>query len=164
MCPPNCGGCCPRFSLEYLPSEASPDSAIERQVNFDMKMVTVKSDMQTENYTHFCKYLNPSNGRCLIHDVRPLSCDFELLRFKIFADPAHSNQFGSLFFGRGWSFRRVDGGRGAKCIPMYDACTVRKETARKLQRLLTWANYFGIRTKIPTIIDWVYSRSKSTII
>lgn len=158
-CPERCGGCCPRFSLDYLPSENRPASiTTERSIEFNGKGITVYSDRQSDHKDHFCRNLNKSNGRCQVYQERPFSCDFELIRFFISEEKIRLSQ---QLFGRGWSFLRVDNERGALCTmtPPTDA-TIR-ETIRKLNRLERWASHFGITTKVPEIIDWIFSGDTS---
>src|SRR5271155_2717133 len=48
-CPVGCGGCCPRFSLDFLPSEERPDYInTKRLIPFDGKMIEIYSDMQLD--------------------------------------------------------------------------------------------------------------------
>lgn len=153
-CPTMCGGCCPRFSLDYLPCEARPANAIIRTIQFNGHSVDVYSDLQNDHNDHFCRNLDKSNGRCGIYLVRPFSCDFELIRFFVSEDKVRLSQ---QLFGRGWQFLTVTGNRGALCdMTPADAATT-NETIRKLNRLEQWATHFGILTKVPEIINWIYT-------
>lgn len=150
-CPQGCGGCCPRFTLDYLPSEQRPYRLERREVEIDGRAVEVYTDTQAENREHFCRNLDRVTGRCGIHGRHPFSCDFELIRFINFAERVDLNQ---KLFGRGWAMRRIDGGRGSLCemLPS-DESTVR-EVVRKLRRLREWADHFGVRTRLAEIIQW----------
>ena len=154
-CPVLCGGCCPRFSLDYLPGEKRPSYITSsRGIAFDGRTVEVFSDLQSDHKDHFCRNLNKADGRCGVYLERPFSCDFELIRFFVSED---SSRLSQQLFGRGWSFLRVDGERGARCdMTPPDENTI-KETIRKLNRLERWASHFGILTKVPEIIDWIFS-------
>lgn len=159
-CPIGCGGCCPRFSLDYLPMEEKPDNATARKIKIDDREVEIFSDLQEDHQDHFCRNLNKTDGRCGIYLKRPFSCDFELIRFFQSDDSTRVSQ---QLFGRGWQFLRIDDGRGAKCeITPADQETT-KETIRKLKRLETWTHHFGISTKVPRILDWINNLSEGKL-
>ena len=156
-CPAGCGGCCPRFSLDYLPEELKPDSlpTSGREVLVNDKPFVIYSDLQKDHNNHHCKNLNMDNGRCGIHGRQPFSCDFELIRFIEFQDVDHPNYVTQKLFGRGWQMLRVDGERGALCeMTPVDYHTI-NEAIRKFKRLKQWTDYFEIKTKIPVIIKWL---------
>lgn len=151
-CPVGCGGCCPRFSLDYLPSENKSSLAVKRYIEFNNKQVEIYSDMQDDHEDHFCRNLNKTDGRCGIYLVRPFSCDFELIRFFVSED---STQLSQQLFGRGWQFLRIDGDRGALCsMTPIDKSSI-ADVIRKLNRLKQWTDYFGISTWIPEILRWI---------
>jgi hypothetical protein len=153
-CPERCGGCCPRFSLDYLPSEKRPPYInATRMIPFNGKLVEVYSDMQLDREgEHFCRNLNMDDGRCGIHGKHPFSCDFELIRFFVADD---STRLSQQLFGRGWQFLRVDGERGAKCeMTPVDKSTT-DDVIRKLTRLKEWCSYFGISNWTPEILRWI---------
>lgn len=155
-CPAGCGGCCPRFSLDYLPTEKKPPNTILRQIQFDGRTIDIYSDVQDDHTNHHCRNLNMTDGRCGIYEVRPFSCDFELIRF--FTSDT-SNRLSQQLFGRGWAFLKIDldkENRGALCtMTDPDPATI-QETIRKLNRLSQWATHFGIITYVPEIINWIY--------
>lgn len=91
ICPPNCGACCPRFSLDYLPDEEHPEGLRQQ------------------------------------------------------------------LYGRGWSLTRVDGEKGALCEMTKATRETTEEVVRKLERLLDWTEHFGLKTRIPEVLDWVRS-------
>lgn len=110
-CPERCGGCCPVFTLDYLPGDAMPDGVEEREV----QGVTIYTDKQQGHKGKHCRRLDLATGRCTIHGRHPFSCDFELVRFNIFAERYVPNQVAVRLFGRGWNMLRVEhapGGRG----------------------------------------------------
>ena len=156
-CPVGCGGCCPRFSLDYLPDEDRPTSTTQRTVSFDGKGVVLFSDMQDDHDGIKCKNLNLEDGRCGIYLHRPFSCDFELIRFMVSGDPSkRKNQMTQKLFGRGWNMLRVDGERGALCemTPITDASIT--EVKRKLNRLKAWTDHFNlVDTKVPAVLSWI---------
>ena len=155
ICHEKCGACCPRFSLDYLPEEDRPENAFPRFVEFNKHSFLLFSDMQEDHQNHHCRNLDMENGRCQIYTHRPFSCDFEILRFFHFADGP--NRISTQLFGRGWSMKRIDGDRGAKC-ELLDPCDEgRDEAVRKLKRLDQWARYFDLDTKAPQLIRIVES-------
>lgn len=143
-CPPICGGCCQRFSLDYLPSEPRPEGLRERNVDFDTRKVPIFSDLQTDHDSRWCRHLSTTDGRCSIHGVHPFSCDFELIRLRVFTDPRQVNRIAVQLYGRGHAFQRIDGGKGARCetVPMTPAS--QQESARKVRRLAAWMRHFGL--------------------
>lgn len=151
-CPVNCGGCCPRFSLDYLPDEPHPYQLERRDVMINGRAHTIFSDRQSDQQGHFCRHLGSQDGRCQIHLRRPFSCDFELIRFLDFDDRW---LLLSKLFGRGWAMKRVDGGRGALCEMLPTSPMWINEVVRKLERLEEWCRYFGVTTRIPAILQWV---------
>lgn len=152
-CVMNCGGCCLKFSLDYLPDEAY-QFCQERTIEFNGKSIKVLSDMQKDNDTRWCRWLRMSEGRCTIHGQHPFTCSFETLRFKQFQDIGRFNLLGNYHFGRAWNFQRIDGGKGARCI-ITSRVTPRTidETIFKLTQLKRWADHFGLKTKTEKIID-----------
>jgi hypothetical protein len=163
-CPPTCGGCCVRFSLDYLPSEAKPENTEPRIVKFNGHAVTIHSDMQLDHNDHHCRNLAKDTGRCNIYPVRPFSCDFELLRFSFaHSDLDRPTQLTTRLYGRGWQMLRVDGERGARCtITPPDEKTI-QDTCRKLQRLDEWCQHFGVKNnRIDDILAWVESPAAIT--
>jgi len=159
-CPPKCGGCCKKFTLDYLPGGTEyPEGLGVRLVEMGGKIFEVRTDRQLENKDDFCKHLNKEDGRCKIHGMHPFSCDFELIRFLTpQQDPDRSaNRLTQKLFGRGWSYKRVDGGKGALCSMTPSSKTNVPELVRKFEELLRWADHFGINTVIPDLIKWIES-------
>lgn len=160
-CPSHCGGCCPRFSLDYLPEEAKPNNTIPRLVRFNSKEYTIYTDAQEENESRYCQYLNQENGRCNNYETRPFTCDFELIRTLTYTDKHVLTQ---KLYGRGWAFTRIDGEKGALCEMTPPTRETVDEVIRKLGRLKEWADYFELYSWIDTIIKWVKSRSEYPMI
>jgi Fe-S-cluster containining protein len=154
-CPPMCGGCCPKFSLDYLPFEDKPYDLVEREVTILGKTFSVFSDTQKGNYTSRCKNVRLDDGRCSIHGKQPFSCDFEIIRVKHFNDLTMPNQVLTAPYGRGWQLFRVDNKMGALC-GIEDATQENaNEAARKLRRLKGWMEYFEIPHKCDRAIAYL---------
>lgn len=151
-CPAGCGGCCPRFSLDYLPQEDQPRGTRPRTVKFNGYEVIIWSDTQEDHASDRCRNLRAEDGRCMIHKRRPFSCDFELIRFMARPGTAHMSQ---RLFSRGWNMKRTDGGKGAKCEMLPADPETIEDVQRKLKRLTEWAQHFGITTRVPRILDWI---------
>lgn len=164
-CPPVCGGCCMKFSLDYLPSEPHPYELKERKILVNRKPVSVWSDIQEENVSRFCKNLELDSrdalksGRCNIHKPpdssghtgQPMSCDFELIRFLHSDDEVRIT---SKLFSRGWKMMRVDGNRGARCEMLPENEERKQDIIRKFNRLAEWTEHFGVKHRIGEILDW----------
>lgn len=151
-CLPSCGGCCLNFTLDYLPNEPTPESALEQTVEFNGKQVLLKRDLQTGNNHYHCKFLDMTTGLCTIHEINPLSCDFEPIRVMQFADHYQLTQ---KPFGRGWNLLRIDMERGALC-EWEDPKTIPPEidgVVRKLRRLEEWMEHFGLENRITKVIE-----------
>lgn len=152
-CPPKCGGCCPRFSLEYLPSEMRPSENDHQEygVLINGRTIFMTHDAQDDHDSHFCRNLDQSTGRCGIHGLHPFHCDFELIRFRHSDDQVQIMQ---ALFSRGWNFKRIDGERGSLCemIPLDPAW--QKDLIRRMKRLKQWAEHFRIETHMDSIIGW----------
>lgn len=150
-CPVRCGGCCPRFSLDYLPNEPAPQNVMVRDVEINRRRYVIQSDLQSDHASHFCRQLDATTGRCLIYTQRPFSCDFELIRFLEYETRW---LLLSKLFGRGWAMRRIDGSRGALCEMLPTSPDWVAEVIRKLRRLQTWADHFEVETQLDAIISW----------
>lgn len=154
-CPPGCGGCCFKFSLDYLPSEDKPPGTKKRTVVFNGKDVEIWTDWQEGNPGVRCTHLIEQSGRCGIYPVRPFTCDFELIRtLQGVSEGNVENRLTQKLFGRGWSYPRTDGGKGALCemTPVSEKSVA--EVVRKLERLKAWTDHFGLEhTWIPTILN-----------
>ena len=154
-CPGLCGGCCPRFSLEYLPTELRPDSHIQKyQVEFRGKQFEMFHDPQGDHFDHYCRHLDRTSGRCGIYSRRPFHCDFELIRVFV---SKKTNRISQQLFGRKWQLLRIDNKRGALCKMENCSPASMDEVIRKLKRLKEWADYFQIPTWLDEIIVWVAS-------
>lgn len=172
-----CGACCFKLTLDYLPTEAYPDSVSERIVVFNGKQFTILTDTQKDNDDHVCKYINV-DALCEIHNRRPLSCDFELIRH-CSNNTLTNRRYGRPFFMVQYAARKLDyyemrygtshsnvkKRRLAKFTkPEYQPlCKISSpnyegaaDSIRKLRRLEQWAAYFGIHeTWIPDVISYL---------
>lgn len=146
-----CGGCCSKFSLDYLPTEKFPYDLTQRTVVLNDKPYIIFSDFQEDNKTNRCNHLNKENGLCMVHGAHPFSCDFELIRFISSQKNHHVTQ---RLFGRGWNMKRVDGGTGALCTINEKTEESRQDAIRKLLRLKQWADWFELDTKIDEMIAY----------
>lgn len=166
-CPPMCGGCCQKASLDYLPEELArvPFGSIKpwpelREVEFNGRKYTIYSDTQTDNDDKYCRHRREEDGRCDIHANHPFSCDFECIKFYMTKKPGESgvpNQLLQRPFPRKWSYIRVDGGKGGLCEsqPVTDESV--KDAARRLRLLRIWADYFNVSHCLDEIIEYVAS-------
>lgn len=151
-----CGGCCPRFSLDFLPSEKDSIKKADltkRTVHFNNKKFKLFSDPQTDHDGYHCRHVSKENGYCAIHENRPLSCDFELLRV-IHYQSKNKASLMTRMYGRGWNMLQYnETERGAKCYFTDDFDL--EETSRKLRRLETWFKHFKIKSHIPLILELI---------
>ena len=155
-CPPMCGGCCHKFTLDYLPFEKHPYKLKARTIEFDGKEVLIYSDLQEENPTNWCKHLRFEDGRCDIHfQGKPFAADFELIKFLVSKKPDGRNQLTQKVFGRGWSYKRVDGGKGQLCYMTEPTKESAADATRRMKRLRQWADYFGVNHCLDEVIDWM---------
>jgi Fe-S-cluster containining protein len=151
-CPPACGACCIRVSLDYLPIEDYPEQAVIRTVKFDSRDIQIYSDMQSEHSDYHCKHLSKVDGRCGVYEQRPFQCDFELIRFLRFETQTRLSQ---QLFGRKWAKKRIDGERGTMCEMTPASAKALAEVIRKLERLKQWIDWFGLATCIDDLLTWV---------
>lgn len=160
-CPEGCGGCCPVFSLDYLPSEKHPYELHYREVLVNGVACAIYSDLQAGVEGPHCANLRKHDGRCGIHGAHPFSCDFELIRFL-----EYSGEFRAVtrLYGRGWNMLRVDGQRGALCTITPCSQDAVDEVVRKLQRLAQWCEHFGVPHRINLIVQWAQSHPQDPLI
>ncbi len=150
-CPAGCGGCCFKFTLDYLPQDAHPYALNPRLVDFKGKKVMVCTDTQEDNDGARCRNLRPDDGRCSVHGRQPFTCDFELLRVSKFAD---HYRIAERLFGRGWSYPRTDGGKGALCTITDPTPETAADVRRRLARLRDWCNHFGLKHRVGDLLDY----------
>jgi hypothetical protein len=156
-CPANCGACCAKYTLDYLPSEPTKGDAKVRLVQIQGRHAEVFSDLQTDVKENRCRNLDRTTGRCGIYDRRPFGCDFELIRVLLFSDKVVLTQ---KLYGRGWAMQRIDGEHGAQCEMLPPDPRTVAEVDRKLERLQEWADHFGVVTCIPDVLAWIRQGDK----
>ena len=170
-CPPNCGGCCRAFSMDYwtweypafldtYPAVAEQFGAYSVAVNgcefvYYSNRGVARSRFKSKLY---CQFLDPVSGRCSIHDFSPFSCQFELNKLQFF--PKRDLCFlGKKVFRNGWQFRRVDGGVGALCamvpISAETVEVVKRRDIPLLRRLAEMADRFGIGHSGEKLIEYL---------
>ncbi len=155
-CLENCGACCPRFSLDYLPAETHPYTLQPREVYYSGEKITIYSDLQKDHKDHHCRHLLKENARCQIHGIQPFSCDFELVRPLIFQESKTPNILTQKLFSRGWNMLRVDGERGALCHMTDPSPDSIDDVVRRIQRLNEGCLHFGLEdNKCGTILEWL---------
>ncbi len=154
-CPAQCGACCFRFSLDYLPTEDQPENVKPRLIAFDGRQVEIYSDLQDDHSDHFCNRLNKQNGRCSIHGKHPFTCDFELLRSITSVDGERFNNFTLRLYGRGWQMTQIDGSKGAMCEILPPTPETAADSLRKVRRLKQWMEHFGLKHCCDEVIAWM---------
>lgn len=160
-CVEECGACCHKFTLDWLPNEQIGSIyATPREVEINGRKRVLMTDAQEEVEGHHCQFLG-DKARCEIHGEHPFSCDFELLRFSHFKAPDRNNYLNHRPYGRAWNMKRQDGERGALC-EWYDASggeeemlTWQRDTVRRLMRLRDWCRHWEIPNSVDSIIEWV---------
>jgi len=156
-CPANCGACCYKFTLDYLPHEPRPMNhhMEERLVSVSGKVYKVVSDLQDDRKgKHFCRHVKQEDGRCSVHGWHPFSCDFEVLRF-LTRKEGSLNVLTNMCFTRGWKMTKVDGTRGILCSMSDFTRDAIPSAVHKLNRLKEWMEYFEVPHKLDKIIAWV---------
>jgi hypothetical protein len=155
-CHANCAACCPMFTLDYLPDEPRPDTAVKRIIKFKGKEIPIYTDKQKDNNGYHCHFVN-QEGRCDIHEMNPFSCDFETIRFLRFRTGRGHWQITNKLFGRAWNMKRIDGDRGALCELSDITPDARPTILRKFRRLKSWTDHFELDTRLDDIIEWAQS-------
>ena len=158
-CPVNCGGCCPKFSLDYFEGERwerfkeTYSNEVHKFGKREVNGATVYTYAQLDHKGAKCSYLNLENGRCNIHRSNPFSCEFELMKFMNRPD---STVLINKLFGRGWNMKRVDGKRGALCEMLdYDSAKCGRDILL-LKELRGIANNMNIKNhRLDLIIEMV---------
>lgn len=95
-------------------------------------------------------------GRCGIYSSRPFSCRFELNKIS-FNKWSSKALLGKRLFGRGWSYKRIDGGVGAKCemiVLSSDIITIVKDRDIPLiERLVYLLNKYKVNHRGDELLD-----------
>lgn len=152
-CVLGCGACCRSYTQDWLPSGKYPGDAFSRTVSLNSKKYEIISSIPYKN-SFWCKYLNTVTGECLIYDMRPLTCEFELLRASV--AEAGQNYLTTRLYGRGWALTRIDKTKGALCkIELVTPESI-QNTIHRLSRLQKWMNYFELdSSRIDDILEWI---------
>ena len=173
-CFSKCGGCCSQFSLDFIPGEPMPtgdqfEDFYDREIEFNgKKTFLITKDVHKLGKTvpnnpkqTRCDFLALDTGYCGIHMKHPLSCDFAGLMVWNRPDSAWC---GVRPFGRRWAMMRLDGDRGGLCtIDKIPEEKNRLENIRRLERLKAWTDYFGLKTHIPSVIEWAKELSDKLV-
>jgi|TARA_Y100000310_G_C20701549_1_gene830428 Fe-S-cluster containining protein len=157
-CPAKCGGCCLKFSLDYFEGERwekfkelYPEQ-VHRFEKREVNGVPVWTDWQKDNETRWCRHLNLEDGRCGVHKSNPFSCEFELIKLM---DKSGKTTLIKKLFGRGWGFKRVDGGKGALCEMLpFNSDKVERDV-ELLEELADYGDRFGIKTKLKRVVSFL---------
>lgn len=99
-CPESCGGCCGKFTLDWLPHEYPSAKSVIRTINVNGADFRVFTDSQRDNSCRQCRHLHRQSGRCKIYAHRPFTCDFELIRVLRYPEKIVLTQ---KLYGRGWA-------------------------------------------------------------
>lgn len=148
-CVKNCGACCLKYSMDFLPKEKKPDIELSKRVFENKEVYTFKENGKNERY---CDLMDIKSGLCSIHDLKPFSCDFEMVRFKTYKKDK-TVYIGNYPYGRAWNMLNINGERGALCIKSDDYTKECKaDVIRKFERLKMYIDYFEVNTYIDLII------------
>lgn len=164
-CPEGCGGCCSRFTLDYMAESKRwedfkklyPDEVPKFYMR-RVKDVLFFTNWQTGNFSNFCEYLDRENGRCKIHGANPFSCEIELIKFIDYKDRCVVIK---KKYGRGWNMMRIDGKRGAVCemLPFNEAKLPRD--IELLEELLSIQNAMKLESHLKEVIQNIRSYNDS---
>lgn len=121
-----CGGCCPKFSLDYIKDSKRWKKFVEEypeKVKFFEERrcdnATYMSYTQVDNIGYYCNFLDKQNGLCTIHTSNPFHCEFEIIKLRGQNEFDIPNerlvQVSKKPFSEADTFKCVDGTIGAKC-------------------------------------------------
>jgi|TARA_R100001530_G_scaffold8959_1_gene9179 Fe-S-cluster containining protein len=157
-CPPMCGGCCRVFTLDFYEGERWDKfkklypghvSKFEERI---YKGVKVFTDAQRDNKTNWCRHRNDENGRCMIHSMNPLSCEFELIKI---TETKNRQFLTKKLFGRGWGFTRVDRKKGALCeMTPFDTKKISRDI-ELLQEMVELAQRLKVETRLVNVVRFL---------
>ncbi len=159
-----CGGCCRDWTLNYLPSEVEVFSEhyskwssefVEQKITINgvEKILYLMPQISyTQWRVEWCRFLG-KGGECRIHKLNPFSCHIELIRFVNVKGSGHIQK--SPYARQWYRARVVDGIKGDLLCTFSDQFSLKQFEGNDLpvlRRMLTWANYLGIKTYLPEII------------
>ncbi len=166
-CPAGCGGCCPKFSLDYFEGSERWErfkKLYPEKLHFfkrrEVDGVVIWSDLQEDNPNHHCKNLNMENGRCTIHDANPFTCEFELNKFVTYKKDSRAVLINRLF-GRGWQLKKIDGTRGAMCQMLPFSFEKFLRDLKLLKELLWISKKLNIKSKLGYVIKYLDDNQES---
>jgi len=164
-CPENCGGCCLKFSLDFYLGERLEKFKEEYPEEFKkMEFNGVYyTDVQEDNSDRWCRYLNKENGRCMIHNANPFSCEFELNKV-IYNKRMNTTYVMTKKFGRGWNFTRTDGGVGALCeiLPFSEKKFL--TDIKLFEELHNIAKQINFETWLPEMLEYLNTNKEHIIL
>lgn len=158
QCTKKCCACCPKFSLDYFegPRWEGFKARYPDKLKFFQKRVLngvqIYSDFQEDNKNYFCRFLDLTTGKCTIQDYKPFSCNFEIIKI------SKLKGGGILIkkkFSRGWNLKRLNGQKGAQCKILPFNYSEFLEDLNLLRELNVISTQFGIKTKLPSIINFL---------
>lgn len=159
-CPANCGACCIKGSLDFIPHskrwEIFKHLYPNEVKNFSYRKVHgvfFYTNFQTDNVGKKCVYLNEV-GRCLIHESPPFQCSFPLIT--LLAQGKDSLYIMKKVFGRGWNMLQVDGSTKGSCCSMIPGNDFKLDL-NLFEELNEILFYFGMPTKLPDILAFFYA-------
>lgn len=171
-CLPNCGACCwSKLDLYWGPFEQIPAEALPyvEEAFFEVngqKFSYMHDDKQTDitRQSGKCKHMNLETGRCSIHPkaigtdrgVYPSVCSTFPFKISMYSAENRPNRLLSGHISRPWLSTQIDGTKGVKCFYTDEwPEDVKAEQIWSLERLVQWADYCGIKTWLPEIIEWI---------
>lgn len=121
-----CGGCCPKFSLDYIKDSQRWKNFVQHypeKVQFfeerKCDSAVYMSYTQVDNKGYYCNFLNKEDGLCTIHTSNPFHCEFEIIKLRGQNEFDIPNdrlvQVSKKPFSEADTFKCVDGTVGAKC-------------------------------------------------
>lgn len=125
ICHKFCGGCCTRFTLDYVVGSERYNNFLKQYPELISKFsirqykgIEVLTYKPTHSNYH-CEFLFGKEALCSIHKVNPFTCNFEPIKVVSDANYTRKNISHTKIirkkFGRGWNMLRVDNERGAFC-------------------------------------------------
>lgn len=155
ICHPECGGCCSRVSLEWLPDEwesVCAEYSVKhlgrvRTLNINGTDKEVFSIDQPRDVVR-CRFFG--KGNCTVHKFNPLSCQIELIKFKRIKDKGYILK---APYGRGWQMKTYTGAPILCEFAPFSEEQFLGNDIPVLRRMLRWSNYLEIDTHLPYIID-----------
>lgn len=166
-----CGGCCPKFSLDFLKSSTRWKNFCKNypdRVKFFEERISENavymSYTQVDNKGYYCNFLDKENGLCTIHTSNPFHCEFEIIKLRGQNEFEIPNeriiQISKKPFSEASTFKCVDGQVGAKCeILDFNPETFQRdiEMLEELQ-LHYFEHYLKKNTNLETLI-WYLKHS-----